>query len=642
MIIDVGIGPAGSDTQVQYNKGGFFAGDPEFTFDDSTDILSVAPSGTGQLLIGPTLTWTDPNVQTGPDAAFVAQHDITSINDTIRMGHFVGVQIHPTADQVDGDNWASFAELEYHGTHDSSAENIAFFADFQHFGSGDLSGGNNYGATLEAYNAGTGTISGELIGGGMLVGNFGTGLVASAVAGYFALQYGADITTATAIQIESDTALKSGGTITNSYGLSIGDVTGGSTLNIALQTGAGLVSFGDDVRLADGKAIKTDTTTAHTAVLQAYDVDNTTYRTFATLTNGNTPSLIITPPSGGTVTVNATTLQQGGNAISLASSFTTSGANALTLTTTGSTNITLPTSGTLLTTAGSGASLTFPGTLSIASGKTLTASNTLTFTGTDSSSVAFGTGGTVTYTSNKLSVFAATSSSELAGVISDETGSGALVFGTSPTFTTDLTTPLAKLSASSDQLVFQSGGTTGTLSWTPVTANKTVTFPNATGGVPIVIKGTGVATGTTNSATEANLATVTIPADVIGANGSVMITALWRFTGTAGTKTPIIRHNTTSGATSSGTVIAGNTAMAANSLSAQWEALWIHNANATNAQVVEAASNTGQFSGSTVNDRVTGAIDTTAASYLNFNASTANSGDTVQLLAYVVTIYPGA
>ena len=77
-------------------------------------------------------------------------------------------------------------------------------------------------------------------------------------------------------------------------------------------------------------------------------------------------------------------------------------------------------------------------TLTIADGKTLTASNTLTFTGTDSSSVAFGTGGTVAYTSNNLSVFAATTSAQLAGVISDETGSGALVFATSPTLTTPL------------------------------------------------------------------------------------------------------------------------------------------------------------------------------------------------------------
>ena len=45
---------------------------------------------------------------------------------------------------------------------------------------------------------------------------------------------------------------------------------------------------------------------------------------------------------------------------------------------------------------------------------------------------------TLVVTTDKLNVHAATSSSELAGVISDETGSGALVFATSPTLTTPL------------------------------------------------------------------------------------------------------------------------------------------------------------------------------------------------------------
>jgi hypothetical protein len=44
--------------------------------------------------------------------------------------------------------------------------------------------------------------------------------------------------------------------------------------------------------------------------------------------------------------------------------------------------------------------------------------------------------GTVALTANKLSDFAATSSSELAGVISDETGTGALVFANTPTLVT--------------------------------------------------------------------------------------------------------------------------------------------------------------------------------------------------------------
>jgi hypothetical protein len=102
-------------------------------------------------------------------------------------------------------------------------------------------------------------------------------------------------------------------------------------------------------------------------------------------------------------------------------------------------SLTTPTLGVASATSVNKVAITAPATsatLTIANGKTLTASNTLTFTGTDASSVAFGTGGTVAYTANKLSVFAATTSSELAGVISDETGSGALVFATSPTLVT--------------------------------------------------------------------------------------------------------------------------------------------------------------------------------------------------------------
>jgi hypothetical protein len=102
-------------------------------------------------------------------------------------------------------------------------------------------------------------------------------------------------------------------------------------------------------------------------------------------------------------------------------------------------SLTTPTLGVASATSINKVAITAPATsatLTIANGKTLTASNTLTFTGTDASSVAFGAGGTVAYTANKLSVFAATTSAELAGVISDETGSGALVFATSPTLVT--------------------------------------------------------------------------------------------------------------------------------------------------------------------------------------------------------------
>ena len=104
----------------------------------------------------------------------------------------------------------------------------------------------------------------------------------------------------------------------------------------------------------------------------------------------------------------------------------------------GSPTLVTPTLGVASATTINKVTITSPATrstLTIADGKTLTASNTLTFTGTDGSSVAFSSGGTVTYTSNKLSVFSATTSAELAGVLSDETGfsTGALaVFSKSP------------------------------------------------------------------------------------------------------------------------------------------------------------------------------------------------------------------
>ena len=64
---------------------------------------------------------------------------------------------------------------------------------------------------------------------------------------------------------------------------------------------------------------------------------------------------------------------------------------------------------------------------------------------------------------DKLNVFASTSSSELSGIISDETGSGALVFGTSPAITTSLTTPSASfnlVNATATTVNFAGAGTT--------------------------------------------------------------------------------------------------------------------------------------------------------------------------------------
>ena len=116
-------------------------------------------------------------------------------------------------------------------------------------------------------------------------------------------------------------------------------------------------------------------------------------------------------------------------------------------------------------------------TLTIANTKTLTVSNTLTFTGTDGSSVAFGSGGTAVYTSNNLSVFAATTSAQLAGIISDETGTGALVFAGSPALTGTPTAPTASTSTSTTQLATTAFANPGST----LTSNGVIKF--AGGGI---------------------------------------------------------------------------------------------------------------------------------------------------------------
>lgn len=109
--------------------------------------------------------------------------------------------------------------------------------------------------------------------------------------------------------------------------------------------------------------------------------------------------------------------------------------------------------------------------------------------------------GTVSLTSDKLSAHAATTSAELAGVISDETGSGKLVFGTSPTISTSIVTDSASLD------VFDTTATTANVLGAATTLN-------------LGYDGTAASTTNINTGTTANATTKTINIGTGGGAGS--------------------------------------------------------------------------------------------------------------------------
>jgi hypothetical protein len=130
---------------------------------------------------------------------------------------------------------------------------------------------------------------------------------------------------------------------------------------------------------------------------------------------------------------------------------------------------------------------TTTGTLTIANGKTLATDNSVTFVGTDGSTVSYGTGGTIAYTANNLSVFASTTSAQLAGVISDETGTGSLVFANTPTLVTPvLGTPTSGTLTNCTGLPISTGvsglaANVATFLATPSSANLAAALTDETG-----------------------------------------------------------------------------------------------------------------------------------------------------------------
>jgi hypothetical protein len=126
---------------------------------------------------------------------------------------------------------------------------------------------------------------------------------------------------------------------------------------------------------------------------------------------------------------------------------------------------------------------------------------------------------------------------------------------------------------------------------------------------------------------EANYFTVTIPAGLLSANGGLRIFATMNATGANGTKTLIIRHNTTSGAVTGGTaLINGSFGGNASTLSVSVIKDLFNNASVSS----QASNNSGigGYGSASSTAVITGSIDTSAVSYINFNVN-GNASDTV-------------
>ena len=292
--------------------------------------------------------------------------------------------------------------------------------------------------------------------------------------------------------------------ITKLVSSTISGVSLGSNLNtLTIGTGLSGTSYNGSVgvTIAIDSTVVTlsgsQTLTNKTLTLPAI---GSTGATFAGSTSGTT-TVIATAIASGTLTLPAATDTLIGkattdtltnktfNTAGTGNSFQINGTSITAVTGSGavvlasSPTLTTPILGVASATSINKVAITAPATsatLTIADGKTLTASNTLTFTGTDGSSVAFGSGGTVAYTGTSLAQFASTTSSQLAGVISDETGSGLVVFNNSPTLITPtlgVATVTSITGPSSGVLTIAAGAGNNSISLTP-TGTGTVDVAN--------------------------------------------------------------------------------------------------------------------------------------------------------------------
>ena len=156
----------------------------------------------------------------------------------------------------------------------------------------------------------------------------------------------------------------------------------------------------------------------------------------------------------------------------------------------------------------------------------------------------------------------------------------------------------------------------------PYTQTHTVLAASAATGMAV--------TGTTN---ETTLATVNIPAGLIGNNGILIITAYWTITTSGNNKTVRVRLGA-AGAGLSGTAY---TAIVQTTNTAFKTQCQIVNRNSQSAQFGDGGNGSGGWAPA-ASTWVTSSVATSSASQLVLTGQCANSGDTITLESYLVEL----
>lgn len=152
----------------------------------------------------------------------------------------------------------------------------------------------------------------------------------------------------------------------------------------------------------------------------------------------------------------------------------------------------------------------------------------------------------------------------------------------------------------------------------------------ATGSGIYVLGQSGLAVSCGADTTEDTLATITVPANSMGANGMLTIITNWNYTNSSNTKTLKVYWGGLAG------TLLVNAAQTTTLSASFLKNLW--NAGVTNSQVAQPITFTSY--GANTSAIITAAIDTTAATTIVITGQKASAGETLTLLGYSVSISP--